>query len=141
MFHLRFLWFMLFYVVCCYCRKDFTALGRHQWRCRKRMPVNSGPNTTINTTLPNDKDPADVVELIKCCCGKACKGVKGLKMHQRRCRVLEGLDENPLGCEHSNSDTTSLNLPNMHLYLLNGHQWKWIMNQLSLIFSRIHSRS
>ena len=73
------------------------------------MPVNSGPNATINTTLPNDKDPVDVVELIKCCCGKACKGVKGLKMHQRRCRVLGGLDENPLGREYSNSnsDTTS----------------------------------
>ena len=28
-------------------------------------------------------------------------------MHQRRCRVLDGLDENPLGCNHSNSDTTS----------------------------------
>ena len=26
-------------------------------------------------------------------------------MHQRRCRVLEGLDEYPLGCEHSNSNS------------------------------------
>ena len=34
-----------------------------------------------------------------------------------------------------------LNLPNMHLFPLNGHQWKWIMNQLSLIVSTIHWRS
>ena len=41
------------------------------------MPVNFEPNATINITLSNEKDLADVVELIKCCCGKAWKGVKG----------------------------------------------------------------
>ena len=29
---------------------------------------------------------------IKCCCGKVCKGARGLKMHQRSCRVILGLN-------------------------------------------------
>ena len=31
---------------------------------------------------------------IACCCGKECKGMKGLKMHQRSCRTLHGLNDN-----------------------------------------------
>ena len=30
---------------------------------------------------------------VKCCCGKSCKGTKGLKMHQRSCRVIHGLND------------------------------------------------
>ena len=29
---------------------------------------------------------------IKCCCGKVCEGARGLKMHQRSCRVILALD-------------------------------------------------
>ena len=29
---------------------------------------------------------------IKCCCGKVCKGARGLKMHQRSCQVIFGLN-------------------------------------------------
>ena len=29
---------------------------------------------------------------IKCCCDKVCKGARGLKMHQRSCRVILGLN-------------------------------------------------
>jgi len=48
------------------------------------------------------EDPANIVETVKCCCGKACKGAKGLKMHQRRWRILEGLNEDPLEIDNSN---------------------------------------
>ena len=108
MFCLHLLWFLLFYVVCAYCGKDFIALGRHQWRCKKRMPINLGPKSTINTASPKDKDSANIVQMVKCCCGRTCKGVKGLKMHQRRCRTLEGLSEDSLHFENSNSDPNSL---------------------------------
>ena len=54
-----------------------------------------------------EKDPTNIVETVKCCCGKACKGVKGLKMHQRRCRVLEGLNDDPLEIDNSNLETDS----------------------------------
>ena len=107
MFLLRLLWFLLFYVVCSCCGKDCKALGRHQWRCNKRMPINPGPNSAINTTMTEVKDPASIVETIKCCCGKTCKGVKGLKMHQRRCRNIEGLTGDQLEPENSNFDTNS----------------------------------
>jgi len=30
---------------------------------------------------------------VKCCCGKMCKGIRGLKMHQRTCRVVKDLTE------------------------------------------------
>ena len=108
MFRLHLLWFLLFYVVCAYCGKDFIALGRHQWRCKKRMPINLGPKSTINTASPNDKDSANVVQMVKFCCGKTCKGAKGLKMHQRRCRTLESISEDSLHFEKSNSDPNSL---------------------------------
>ena len=31
---------------------------------------------------------------VKCTCGKHCKGLKGLKAHQRSCRIILGLHEN-----------------------------------------------
>ena len=116
MFRLRLLWFLLFYVVCSYCGRDFTALGRHQWRCKKRMPINYGPNAKINTTIVDENDAAHIVETVKCCCGKSCKGVKGLKMHQRRCRILEGLSEDQLGFKNSNFDTNSSLDDNHEIY-------------------------
>ena len=44
---------------------------------------------------------------VKCCCGKSCKEVKSLKMHQRGCRIVEGLSEDQLGFENSNFDASS----------------------------------
>ena len=29
----------------------------------------------------------------KCCCGKVCKGLHGLKMHQRSCKVINDLEK------------------------------------------------
>ena len=28
---------------------------------------------------------------VKCCCGKHCNGLRGLKMHQRSCRVIKDM--------------------------------------------------
>ena len=36
-------------------------------------------------------DASSRVCLVKCCCGRLCKGNRGLKMHQRSCRVILGL--------------------------------------------------
>jgi hypothetical protein len=30
---------------------------------------------------------------VKCCWGKVCKGARGLKMHQRSCRVIDDLED------------------------------------------------
>ena len=66
MFRLRLLWFLLFYVVCSYCGKDFTAPSFHQWRFKKRMPNTPGPNAAINITMADGKDSAIIVETVRC---------------------------------------------------------------------------
>ena len=38
-------------------------------------------------------DASSRVCLVKCCCGRLCKGNRGLKMHQRSCRVVLGLND------------------------------------------------
>ena len=60
------------------------------------MPSTHGPKETINVTMTAENDNASIVQTVKCCCGKACKGVRGLKMHQRRRRILRRLSEDPL---------------------------------------------
>ena len=37
--------------------------------------------------------PPSSYKALKCCCGKVCKGAQGLKMHQRSCRVIDGMEE------------------------------------------------
>ena len=37
--------------------------------------------------------PVRSCKAIKCCCGKVCKGPRGLKMHQRSCRIIDDLED------------------------------------------------
>ena len=37
--------------------------------------------------------PVKSSKAIKCWCGKVCKGVRGLKIHQRNCRVIDDLED------------------------------------------------
>ena len=37
--------------------------------------------------------PVKSCKAIKCCCGKVYKGARGLKMHQRSCRVIDDFKE------------------------------------------------
>ena len=94
--YLRLAYLMAILMVCSYCGKDFAVFDRHQWRCRKRMPNNFGSNNTRNSMANDDADLGSEINIIKCLCGKMCKGLKGLKMHQRRCRVIEGLSEDQM---------------------------------------------
>ena len=65
------------------------------------MPNNVGSNNTRNSTANDDADLGSEINVIKCSCGKMCKGVKGLKMHQRRGRVIEGLSEDQVAAGNS----------------------------------------
>ena len=91
----RFLFILLAGVVCSFCETDFVSLGRHAWRCKQRIHRPERHNVG-EEQLPNDHDPvadtASRVCLTKCCCGKLCKENRGLKMHQRSCRVVLGLN-------------------------------------------------
>jgi len=85
------------FTVCSFCGKDFVALGRHQWRCKQRVHSNTtGPDGDINIPLVRDTvSPVRNIDIasIKCCCGKSCKGIKGLRIHQRSCKIVNNLDE------------------------------------------------
>ena len=90
--------------ICSYCGKDFKSLGRHSWRCKGKMNSNPGDNSTYgykqfeNSTAniesmssTTSENPSNCSH-IKCSCGKVCKGLRGLKMHQRSCRVISDLE-------------------------------------------------
>ena len=67
------------FVVCSYCGKDFESIGRHRWRCKHRLENSTGPDGCINITQERDSGITAVCKIIKCNCGKECKGVRGSK--------------------------------------------------------------
>ena len=82
----------------------FQSLGRHQWRCKNRsnhrhgqqrediLNSNHGESSLLNLTATEVNDVCNT-DHVKCCCGKQCKGLRGLKMYQRSCRVIKDLDK------------------------------------------------
>ena len=46
------------------------------------VPVIQSPNVPLSSRM-----------VVKCCCGKICKGARGLKMHQRSCQVVHSLSD------------------------------------------------
>ena len=86
---------LLLCVACSFCGKDFVTLGRHSWRCKQRGNQAHGFQNPPTRELPVLNTPTAIIEsrtAVKCCCGKICKGNWGLKMHQRSCRVIHGLN-------------------------------------------------
>ena len=78
---------------------------RHSWRCNKKSSFNTGEGFNGNQRLHDQtesiktddsknigisKSPS-TCNHIKCSCGKVCKGLRGLKMHQWTCRVIKDL--------------------------------------------------
>ena len=101
MFRYGFTSILLLFVICSFCGGEFKSLGRHAWRCKEKLRSNEngepafrsyskGLVTSIATE--NSKSVSNCSE-IKCCCGKLCNGLRGLKMHQRSCRVIKDLEE------------------------------------------------
>ena len=89
---------LLVLVVCSFCGKDFKSLGRHVWRCKEQIKGNKEKDqddalddmdaeTSPKSLSSTSRNPPTV----NCSCGKMCNGLKGLKMHQRSCRVIKGL--------------------------------------------------
>ena len=92
---LRFLFVLLAGVVCSFWGNDFVSLGRHAWRCEQRITPAERPSARVDEDA-NESVAADAssrVCLVRCCCGRLCKGNRGLKMHQRSCRVVLGLND------------------------------------------------
>ena len=77
-------------------------MNRHVWRCKSKFTQQSANNDHV--TNSNDNISHNIVEVvninnanvsnnefIKCTCGKECKGLRGLKAHQRSCRTIRSL--------------------------------------------------
>ena len=93
------------------CHKDFDVVGRHEWRCKARVP--SGATSSENPWAPPDSRPGgdqansshrptpnsshrpttDQVNVtyFECTCGRKCKGRRGQQSHQRCCTVHRSL--------------------------------------------------
>ena len=97
------------FAICSFCGKEFVALGRHQWRCKQRVRNNNTvPCGEENIPLITGKDsPVCSIDIarIKCCCGKSCKGIKGLRIHQRSCKLVHNLGEEESTIEESFCET------------------------------------
>ena len=88
-------------IVCSFCGKDFKSLGRHAWRCKEKAKSRDKERNNANTTgdsVYESSFPVIDSELrsstcvsVKCSCGKICNCQRGLKMHQRSCRVIKDL--------------------------------------------------
>ena len=90
-------------VICSFCGGEFNSLGRHPWRCKEKLKYDNNSEAESNSRRiyansplhPNCKNSTHVSNCseVSCCCEKVCNGLRGLKMHQRSCRVLKGLDQ------------------------------------------------
>ena len=113
-----FILMLLICVVCSFCGKDFVTLGRHSWRCKQRVHDAEQDHFAENAgkQTPAINSPTVVISsrhVIKCCCGKVCKGARGLKMHQRSCRVIHDLNTELYSDMQEQGDFETENIPEM----------------------------
>ena len=97
------------FTVCSFCGKEFVVLSRHQWRYKQCVHSNTtGPDRDANVPLVTGTVSRvrniDVAS-IRCCCGKSCKGIKGLRIHQRSCKIVNSLGEQESTIDESYFET------------------------------------
>ena len=83
-------------IICGFCGKEFVSLGRHSWRCKSKVGNDRETTASVNPAMEMPTQmclPIKSIKAVKCCCGKVCKGARGLKMHQRSCRVIDDLED------------------------------------------------
>ena len=123
--------------VCSFCGEDFISLGRQTWSCKQKLHQGASQHhvTNGNSHLPQDhfnlnnnmsdnNGPANTEE-IKCACAKKCKGLHGLKAHQRSCRTIKTLCNEVLDDLNNRTDqqeeiTIDENIVNEHANLKTG---------------------
>ena len=65
------------------------------------------PNVTEEPLMNTSQHTNTLI--VKCCCGKQCNGLRGLKAHQRSCRTLFGLQKDILeGIEYNQSENNNI---------------------------------
>ena len=78
------------FVICSFYGRDFVTLGRHSWRCKCRVVEGQEPRNAFNQSinvLQEDEAPIKINMGIKCCCGKVCKGIHGLRCTNEASKV------------------------------------------------------
>ena len=78
------------FVICSFCKNNFEALNRHSWRCKEKLKHqrnegNHGNESVSNNFNTVNLDHKKIVnnDYHKCICGKKCKRLRGLRVHQR----------------------------------------------------------
>ena len=113
--------FFAIFVICSFCGKEFQSLGRHSWRCKEKLKdsekdqSNHSKGSRKGKMSNNNEDDCVASNnclQVECSCGKICNGLRGLKMHQRSCRVIQGLsdisiEDNRIYSENANGTTNS----------------------------------
>ena len=85
-------------VICNFCNLDFVSIKRHTWRCKFKIPMGENQRnhridiTTIDHAVDISRNRSNSY-LIKCVCGKECKGLRGLKTHQRTCCTIKSISD------------------------------------------------
>ena len=104
-------------IICSFCGKDFVTLGRHSWRCKQRVHDAEQDHFAENAgkQMPAINSPIVISShhVIKCCCGKVCKGARGLKMYQCSCRVIHDLNTELYSDMQEQGDFETENIPEM----------------------------
>ena len=115
---------------CRYCQKDFNVLGRHEWRCKSRVPSSTScegrqPAQPIHE---NDRPAGDspsphtsstdqastTTTYFTCTCGRRCKGRRGLKSHQRCCTTHQTLASITQDTNDPMNESSTTTIPNVN---------------------------
>ena len=104
------------FVICSFCGGEFKSLGRHAWRCKEKLKSLGNEEAVVSRNEDScismvsfaleSSDHVSNCTDVRCCCGKVCNGLRGLKMHQRSCRVIKGLENETFESLESNDIDT-----------------------------------
>ena len=102
---------LVVFVICSFCKKDFEILNCHNWRCKEKLKHqrnkdNHGNDRVSDSFNTVNLDPNEIVnnDWGKCICGKKCKGLRGLKVHQRSCRAITSLNNDNIVIDNTEQD-------------------------------------
>ena len=110
--------------VCSFCGgKDFTSLGRHSWRCKQRVnPTEQTASENPTREMHDTSSPKIVISsrsVVKCCCGKICKGHRGHGLNNELCEDLEeNMENNDTEISKDDEVNTNLNMVDSEAFLV-----------------------
>ena len=102
---------LVLFVICSFCKKDFEVLNRHSWRCKEKLKHQRNEDNHGNDivsisfdTVNLDRNKIVNNDCHKCICGKKCKGLRDLRVHQRSCRAITSLNNDNIVIDNTEQD-------------------------------------